>query len=191
MRAKRTYRYTYETSTTHASSARDEAVFHETLRSQLSAALPSGSTDTAGRDVNAGADVPSTSSKYLVAASRLLQQSQALIKEYDTMARSILNTTLSESLVVLEQGWQRDQEKVAQLLATGRNIAEKEAAKVIQAQENNKQEEKLGSKDGEVLREASVYFSKQKVQDSRLGDALRGAERGVRRIARELPREED
>jgi len=178
---------------TDATNARAEAAFCDILRSHLSTLLLSASATTAENGLPTSSGVPSSPSRYNLAASTILQQCQALIKDYDTMSRDLSKPILPVSLNTLEQGWQKDREKVAQLLAIGRGIAEKEVSKIVQAQEQERdtQEATPTSEDSVEYREASVYFKKKGNEDSRLRDALRGAERGVRRLVRELPRDED
>ncbi len=160
--------------------------------------------------LTASASASATSHPYFTEGAALFKHCRSLLQTYETLSNSIAQA-VPDDIRDVEQRWRSDAARVERLLFLGRRVAERSIEKVLlRSEEVGKDVEKavtrgdgrggggeeIGAEEQE-MREASVFFRSSVERGERRGegvslvDTLRLAERGVRRLAKGLPVEED
>lgn len=142
---------------------------------------------------NAIATTDPSKHPFFLASQRALNRSQGLIAEYHNLAGLVDQAVEKQNEIAgFLQGCQKDKEKVERLLEIGKRVAAERIRRIVAAADDEEMEDGVweGLEADEKL-ETSLFFKENEAcregKEHNLGEILRGAEKGVRRMVKVLP----
>ncbi|OCL04739.1 hypothetical protein AOQ84DRAFT_415553, partial [Glonium stellatum] len=123
-------------------------------------------------------------------ASRVVELSRDLLSEYETISTNVrrANPEQDQSITI---DWENHFDDTIRLLSTGHRLALRDIGKVLDSSKRNTNEQGGNAEDEDENEEVSSAFQWSRTnRSSGLTSTLQYAERGVRRIAKGLPRSE-
>ena len=124
-------------------------------------------------------------------ASRAIELSRGLVNEYETISTKV-RPVLPEQDQSIIVDWQNHFDNTVRLLGIGHKLALRDVGKVLDLNEGNENEKVQNTEDEDESRVVSSAFPWVKASRSvGLMSTLKYAERGVKRMAKGLPLDEE
>jgi arsenate reductase-like glutaredoxin family protein len=128
----------------------------------------------------------------LTTASHLIKVCRQVDKDFRAMVATAESVQKELKKDEAKNTWQKDQKDAAQLLEKGMRLSMKRIDQLIPDTEKaDKQANSTGISSDFSYNEVSVYFTNTHPQEKRLRETLAQTTKGVKRIVRFLPEQED